>query len=107
MDKLNINFLKKFENYKPDIDTINETDENESNTPKIKLNINKNEENMTEKEIDELQEYIKDFTIKLFSSEELNIYNNKLKAEIQNSITNSYGRKYFINLLLKNISNNK
>ena len=106
MDKLNINFLKKFENYKPDIDTINETDENESNTPKIKLNINKNEENMTEKEIDELQEYIKDFTIKLFSSEELNIYNNKLKTEIQNSITNSYGRKYFINLLLKNISNN-
>jgi hypothetical protein len=106
MDKLNINFLKKFENYKPDIDTINETDENDSNTPKIKLNINKNKENMTEKEIDELQEYIKDFTIKLFSSEELNIYNNKLKTEIQNSITNSYGRKYFINLLLKNISNN-
>ena len=106
MDTLNINFLKKFENYKPDIDTINETDENDSNTPKIKLNINKNKENMTEKEIDELQEYIKDFTIKLFSSEELNIYNNKLKTEIQNSITNSYGRKYFINLLLKNISNN-
>ena len=106
MDKLNINFLKKFENYKTDIDTINEADENEANTPKIKLNINNNEKNLTEKEIDELQEYIKDFTIKLFSSEELNIYNIKLKTEIQNSITNSYGRKYFINLLLKNISNN-
>ena len=104
MDKLDINFLKKFENYKSDIDTIDENDE--IVTKKTKININNNNENMTEKEIDDLQEYIKDFTIKLFSSDQLNIYNNKLKTEIQNSISNSYGRKYFINLLLKNISNN-
>ena len=106
MEKLNINFLKKFENYKPDIETINETDEIPENSSKIKLNLNQNQEHMTEKEIDDLEEYIKDFTIKLFSSEKLNIYNPKLKTEIQNSISNSYGRKYFINLLLKNISNN-
>ena len=106
MEKLNINFLKKFENYKSDIDTINEADEESTNTPKIKLNINQNENSMTEKEIEDLQEYIKDFTIKIFSSEKLNIYSPKLKTEIQNSISNSYGRKYFINLLIKNISNN-
>ena len=106
MEKLNINFLKKFENYKTDIDTINEADEESTNTPKIKLNLNQNENSMTEKEIEDLQEYIKDFTIKLFSSEKLNIYSPKLKTEIQNSISNSYGRKYFINLLIKNISHN-
>ena len=98
--------MKKFENYKSDIDTINEADEESTNTPKIKLNINQNENSMTEKEIEDLQEYIKDFTIKIFSSEKLNIYSPKLKTEIQNSISNSYGRKYFINLLIKNISNN-
>ena len=106
MEKLNINFLKKYENYKPDIDTINETEEISEKSQKIKLNINLNQEHMTEKEIDDLEEYIKDFTIKLFSSEKINIYNPKLKTEIQKSISNSYGRKYFINLLLKNISNN-
>ena len=107
MEKLNINFLKKFENYKADIDTINEEDnEITRKTTKLKLSLNQNEDNLNEKEIDELQEYIKDFTMKLFSSEKLKIYNLKLKTEIQNSISNSYGRKYFINLLLKNISNN-
>ena len=107
MEKLNINFLKKFENYKSNIDTINEDDENDTtNSNKIKLNINKKKDIMSEKEKDNLEEYIKDFTIKIFSSEKLNIYNPKLKTEIQNSISNTHGRLYFINLLLKNLSNN-
>ena len=106
MEKLNINFLKKFENYKPEIDTINENEEIFENTPKIKLNINKNQNILNEKEIDNLEEYIKDFTIKLFSSKKLDIYSNKTKTEIQNAISSDYGRKYFVNLLLKNISHN-
>ena len=106
MEKLNINFLKKFQNYKPDIEPINENEEIPESSPKIAININKNQNMMEQKEIDNLEEYIKDFTIKLFSSEKLDIYSNKTKTEIQNAISSDYGRKYFVNLLLKNISNN-
>ena len=106
MEKLNINFLKKFQNYKPDIEPINENEEIPESSPKIAININKNQNMMDQKEIDNLEEYIKDFTIKLFSSEKLDIYSNKTKTEIQNAISSDYGRKYFVNLLLKNISNN-
>ena len=103
MEKLNINFLKKYENYKADSDIINENDEYSSNSKTIKLKLNKNNEKITQKEKDDLEEYIKDFSIKLFSSEKLSIYNNKTKTEIQNAISTTYGRKYFINLLLQNI----
>ena len=106
MEKLNINFLKKFENYKSYSETINENDEYISNSKTIKLKLNKNNEITTQKEKDDLEEYIKDFSIKLFSSEKLSIYNNKTKAEIQNAISTTYGRKYFINLLLQNIKRN-
>ena len=106
MEKLNINFLKKFENYKSYSETINENDEYISNSKTIKLKLNKNNEITTQKEKDDLEEYIKDFSIKLFSSEKLSIYNNKTKAEIQNAISTTYGRKYFISLLLQNIKRN-
>ena len=105
MEKLNINFLKKYENYKADSDAINENDEF-SNSKTLKLKLNTNNEIITEKEKDDLEEYIKDFSIKLFSSEKLSIYNNKTKTEIQNAISTSYGRKYFISLLLQNIKRN-
>ena len=103
LEKLNINFLKKYENYNANSDVINENDEYSSNPKTIKLKLNKNNEKITQKEKDDLEEYIKDFSIKLFSSEKLNIYNNKTKTEIQNAISTSYGRKYFTNLLLQNI----
>ena len=106
MEKLNTDFLKKFENYKSNSDTINEIDEIESSSKKIKINLNQNSYIISDKEKDNLEEYIKDFSIKLFSSEKINIYNPRLKTEIQNSITNAYGRKYFINILYQNIKNN-
>jgi hypothetical protein len=109
MEKLNYNFLKKFENYK-NIDTINENDEsdieNNITSRKTKLNIYLQNDEITDNEKEELEEYIKDFTIKLFSSEDLKIYNQKLKTEIQNAISSNYGRHYFIKILLKNISAN-
>jgi hypothetical protein len=106
MEKLNINFLKKYEKYKSDSNTINENGEYTSNSKTLKLKLNKNNELITQKQKDDLEEYIKDFSIKLFSSEKLSIYDNKTKTEIQNAISTTYGRKYFINLLLQNIKRN-
>ena len=102
MEKLNSNFLKKFENY-------NENDENNSgdiNSKKKQLTRYLKNDVITEKEKDHLEEYIKDFTIKIFSSEDLNMYNLKTKTEMQNAISNTYGRQYFIKILLKNICSN-
>ena len=85
------------------IDTINENDEsdieNHITSRKTKLNIYLQNDEITDKEKEELEEYIKDFTIRLFSSEDLKIYNQKLKTEIQNAISSNYGRHYFIKIL--------
>ena len=59
---------------------------------------------MTEKEKDEIKEKIKDFTVKIFKSEEIE-QDEHLKKDLQNEINTNFGREFFINLLAKNTSN--
>ena len=59
---------------------------------------------MSEKEIDEIKEKIKDFTVKIFKSEEIE-EDSHLKKELQNDINTNVGREFFVNLLAKNTIN--
>ena len=59
---------------------------------------------MSEKEKDEIKEKIKDFTVKIFKSEEIE-EEAHLKKDLQNDINTNFGREFFVNLLSKNTSN--
>ena len=59
---------------------------------------------MSEKEIDNIKETIKDFTVKIFKSEEIE-EETKIKKDLQNSLNNPYGREFFVSLLSKNVTN--
>ena len=59
---------------------------------------------MSEKEKDNIKEIIKDFTVKIFKSEEIEEDAN-LKKELQNTLNNSFGREFFVNMLSKNVTN--
>ena len=59
---------------------------------------------MSEKEMDEIKEKIKDFTVKIFKSEEIED-DAHLKKDLQNEINTNIGREFFVNLLSKNTSN--
>ena len=59
---------------------------------------------LTEKEMDEIKEKIKDFTVKIFKSEEIED-DAHLKKDLQNDINSNIGREFFVNLLSKNTSN--
>ena len=59
---------------------------------------------MSEKEIDYIKETIKDFTVKIFKSEEIE-EEAKIKKDLQNALNNPYGREFFVNLLSKNVTN--
>ena len=59
---------------------------------------------MSEREKDNIKEVIKDFSVKIFKSEELEEDAN-LKKELQNALTNEFGRDFFVNLLSKNVTN--
>ena len=59
---------------------------------------------MTEKEKDNIKEIIKDFTVKIFKSEEIEEDIN-LKKDLQNALNNSFGREFFVNILSKNVTN--
>ena len=65
---------------------------------------------MNEKEKDELKERIKDFTTKIFKSEDIitnseNKNNNSMVNYILNDINTNIGRDFFVNLLSKNTLN--
>ena len=60
---------------------------------------------MCQKEQDELKERIKDFTIKIFKSENLELDNNNLLKQILNDINTNIGREFFVNILSKNTTN--
>ena len=60
---------------------------------------------MNEKEENYLKERIKDFTVKIFKSEELKIDDNNIKKEIGNDLNTSVGREFFVNLISKNTNN--
>ena len=59
---------------------------------------------MTEKEKDNIKETIKDFTVKIFKSEEIE-EDEKLKKELQYALNNPFGREFFVNMLSKNVTN--
>jgi hypothetical protein len=59
---------------------------------------------MSEKEKDAMKEKIKDFTIKIFKSEEIETDSN-MKKVLQNDLNTNVGREFFIGLLSKNTSN--
>ena len=59
---------------------------------------------MTEKEKDSIKETIRDFTIKIFKSEEIEEDAN-LKKDLQNALNNAFGRDFFVNMLSKNVTN--
>jgi len=59
---------------------------------------------MSEKEKDAMKEKIKDFTIKIFKSEDIETDSN-IKKGLQNDLNTNVGREFFISLLSKNTSN--
>jgi hypothetical protein len=68
----------------------------------IRTKTNKNE--LSDKEKDAMKEKIKDFTIKIFKSEEIEAAGN-VKKELQNDLNTKFGREFFVNLLSKNTVN--
>ena len=68
----------------------------------INTKTNKNE--LSDKEKDAMKEKIKDFTIKIFKSEEIETTGND-KKELQNDLNTKFGREFFVNLLSKNTVN--
>ena len=59
---------------------------------------------MSEREKDNIKEIIKDFTVKIFKSEEIEEDPN-LKKELQNALNSNFGREFFVNMLSKNVTN--
>ena len=92
MEKFNMDFQKKVER-KQSHENYNDKEKN-----------NKKSLLADEKERDEVEEYIRDFTIKIFKSEKID--DLKIKKEIQSAVDSNIGREYFVNLLMKNIINN-
>ena len=68
----------------------------------IKTKTNRTE--MTGKEKEEIKDRIKEFTVKIFKSEEIEEDTN-LKKDLQNDINTNFGREFFVNFLSKNTSN--
>ena len=66
--------------------------------------ITKKKEGLTEKEKDNIKEEIKDYLVKIFKSEEINL-DEKIKKDLLNKITTPFGREFFISLLIRNSSN--
>lgn len=69
----------------------------------IKL-VRKDKYNITDKEKEAIKETIKDFTMKIFKSEDLG-KDLKLKMEFQNVINTPFGRQFFVSILSKNLTN--
>ena len=61
----------------------------------------KKSEELSEKEKDNIKEMIRDWIIKIFKSDELNL-DSKTKVELQNNINKPFGREFFISLLTSN-----
>ena len=59
---------------------------------------------LSEKEKDSIKETIKDFTIKIFKSEEIE-GDITQKKDLQNALNSNFGRECFVNLLTKNANN--
>ena len=51
-----------------------------------------------------IKETIKDFTVKIFKSEEIEGEINQ-KKDLQNALNNYFGREFFVQMLTKNVTN--
>ena len=104
----------------PKINIIKPNEKHQSSEMKLKLNLFLNimkkmnlkatksfknrGDTLTEKEKDSIKETIKDFTIKIFKSEEIDEEPNQ-KKELLNALNNYFGRDFFVNMLTKNVTN--
>ena len=70
---------------------------------KLKTNLVKKDE-IPEKEKDKMKETIKDFTMNIFTSKEINDEPN-LKKELLKALNNPFGREFFVSILSKNVTN--
>ena len=77
-------------------------DNKKKNFNRVKTN---KKSDLTEKEEEAIKEKIKDFTIKIFKSEDIDADNTHLKKDLQNDINTNVGREFFVNLLSKNTNN--
>ena len=85
------------------VDKNNEVTKNEDPIKRQKtFRVNKGE--FDEKERDAIKENIKDFTVKIFKSEDIEDDTHK-KKDLQNYINTSVGREFFTSLLSKNTTN--
>jgi hypothetical protein len=112
-EKCNIYLLPKEEdnsekgqsnNLLNDLLTKKDSEETNMNQYKkyVRLKTFKNE--LSDKEKDAIKEKIKDFTVKIFKSEEIKDVSH-LKKDLQNDINTNVGREFFTSLLSKNTSN--
>jgi hypothetical protein len=67
-------------------------------------NAQKKEDGLSEKEKDAIKETIKDFTMDIFTSKDIQDENNK-KKDIQKIINTPFGRQFFVGILSKNFIN--
>jgi hypothetical protein len=104
--------MAKNENDKKEEDEPDESAMGESNIYKIlkKLNLKANKSftkrgfGISEKEKDNIKETIKDFSVKIFKSEEIEGEINQ-KKDLQNALNNYFGRDFFVSMLTKNVTN--
>ena len=68
--------------------------------------LKRDEDEITEKEKDSIKETIKDFTVNIFTSKDINNEQN-IKKDLQNILNTPFGRKFFVNILSKNVTNIK
>jgi hypothetical protein len=67
-------------------------------------NTQKKEDGLSEKEKDAIKETIKDFTMDIFTSKDIQDENNK-KKDLQKIINTPFGRQFFVGILSKNFIN--
>ena len=72
---------------------------------KIQKTFKKKKGEMDEREKDIIKEKIKDFTVKIFKSEDIETDDAHLKKDLQTDLNTNVGREFFTNLLSKNTSN--
>jgi hypothetical protein len=76
----------------------------------LKLKSNKkfskksNDDGISEKEKDTIKETIKDFTMNIFTSKDIDNEQN-MKKDLQNTLNTPFGRQFFVNILSRNVTN--
>ncbi len=71
----------------------------------VKNSVGSSSSDLTDREKDEIKEIIKDFTMKIFKSEEIDTEDVNLKKDLQNAMNTPFGREFFVGILAKNVTN--